>query len=104
MNSESLLFLCTRCDIMGMLVHGMMILHGLIYYKEQTRYKLWDMLVVTYMGKTPYVVWYVLTVWYGKNTVYCTVLLRYDAMVRCRGCIIRLNLPGGMVCFNIKCP
>ena len=53
------------------------------------------------MGKPPYVVWYVLTVWYGKNTVYGTARLRYGTMVRCRGCIIWLNLPGGMVCFSI---
>ena len=52
-------------------------------------------------GKTPYVVWYVLTVWYGKNAVYGMVRLRYGTMVRCRGCIIWLNSPGGMVCFSI---
>ena len=79
-----------------------------------------DLLVVWYIGKTPcatvcvggivrentpdmvwYVrgmVWYVLTVLCGKPTVYGMVSLLYGTMVRCRGCIIRLNLPGGMVC------
>ena len=42
-------------------------------------------------------VWYVLTVWYGKNTVNGMVRLRYGTIVRSRGCIIWLNLPGGMV-------
>ena len=47
-------------------------------------------------------VWHVLTVRFGKNTVYGMVRLRYgSSMVRCRRCIIWLNLPGGMVCFSI---
>ena len=50
-----------------MLVHGIMVLHGLKYILEQTRwYGRWDMLV-----------WYVLTAWYGKHTVYSMVRLRY---------------------------
>ena len=79
----------------------MMVLHGLKYCMEQTRwYGIWDMLV-WYMGKTPHVVWYVLTVWYGKNTAYGMVRLRYGTMVQCRGCSIWLNLPGGMICVSI---
>ena len=53
------------------------------------------------MGKPPYVVWYVLTVWDGQNTVCGMVRLRYGTMVRCRGSIIWLNLPGGIVGFSI---
>ena len=73
-----------------------------ILYGKNTVWDMWDnnMLVVWYMGKAPYVVWYVLSVWYGKNTVYGVVRLRYGTMVRCRGCIIRLKLPEGMVCFS----
>ena len=56
------------------------------------------------MGKAPDVVWYVLSVWYEINTVYGMVHSRYGAMVPCRGCIIWLNLRGGMVCSSVEGP
>ena len=31
-----------------------------------------------------------------ENSVFGMVCLRYGTMVRCRGCILCLNLPGGM--------
>ena len=35
-----------------------------------------------------------------ESTAYSMVRLRYGTMVRYRGCIVWLNLPGGMVCFQ----
>ena len=95
------------------LLHCMMVLlHGLIGYTEQTRYGIpvWYVLVVWYMmGKKyrMYVVWYVPTIWYWKNAVpgiwYDTFAVWYHGTVwQCRGCIIWLNLPSGMVCLVYK--
>ena len=53
------------------------------------------------MGKSRYVIWYVGGMVYGKSKVCDMVCWWYGMMVRCGGCIIWLNSPGGMVCFSI---
>ena len=81
------------------LVHGMMVLHRLIYYMKQIRYGIWDMLVVwhTRYGKNTACGMVCVDGIVRENTVYGMVRLWYGTMVRCRGCIIWVNLPGGMV-------